>query len=121
MSAYILLPFPPSVNTLYINVRGRGRATSGKYKDWQHEAAMMLGKQTLPKFDKRVDLEIEVGPGRANADCSNLIKAVEDTLVKHGILIDDSKNYVRSVKVSWSTEVVGCSVWIKECDDDVEK
>tara|TARA_R110000803_G_scaffold50710_3_gene105063 strand:- start:760 stop:1113 length:354 start_codon:yes stop_codon:yes gene_type:complete len=117
MTFCVLLPFPMSVNTLYTNVKGRGRVTTGRYRDWQWEAALMLKKQTLRKFDKRVDIEIRCGKGRANQDISNLIKSVEDTLVKNDILIDDNKKYVRSVKASWDDDVAGCVVFIEECEE----
>ena len=112
----ILLPFPVSVNGLYANVRNRGRVKTKRYLSWELEAALMLRKQKLTTYEKRVDLDIKCGGGRKNQDISNLIKSVEDTLIKHGILIDDSKEFVRSVKAGWDDEVVGCSVFIEECD-----
>lgn len=117
MSSMILLPFPVSVNGLYANVRNRGRVKTKRYLSWELEAALMLRKQTLPTFEKRVDLDIKCGGGRKNQDISNLIKCVEDTLVKHGVLIDDNKEFVRSVKASWDDETIGCAVYIQECEE----
>jgi len=74
----------------------------------------MLAQQTLKRFTERVDLDIRCGGGRKNSDISNLIKCVEDALVRNGVLIDDKKEFVRSVKISWDDETVGCSVHISE-------
>lgn len=114
MTDFIVLPFPVSVNALYFNVPKRGRVKTARYKEWIAEADAMLMKQAFKRFTVRVDLDIRCGGGRKNQDISNLIKCVEDTLVRNGILIDDKKEFVRSVKASWDNETMGCSVYISE-------
>lgn len=113
MAGFIVLPFPVSTNSLYFNVPKRGRVKTARYKQWIAEADTMLMKQILKRFTVRVDLDIRCGGGRKNQDISNLIKCVEDALVRNGILVDDKKEFVRSVKVSWDDETVGCSVTIE--------
>ena len=114
MVSYIVLPFPVSVNALYFNVPKRGRVKTARYKAWIAEADAALMQQTLERFTGRVDLDIRCGGGRKNSDISNLIKCVEDTLVRNGVLIDDKKEFVRSVKISWVGGSVECSVRISE-------
>lgn len=113
---FLLLPYPVSTNALYLNVKGQGRAKTKRYKDWIDEAYLMLLKQDLQFFSRRVDLIIHVGGGRIDADISNMIKGVEDMLVRQKIIIDDSRDYVRSVKAIWDRSVVGCMVEIEEVE-----
>ena len=36
------LPFPPSLNNLFINVRGKGRAPSARYAAWRRRATQAM-------------------------------------------------------------------------------
>jgi len=114
--AVILVPFPLSVNGLYLNVKGRGRVKTKSYIKWQQEAALMLMKQNKPEFKSRVDVVVYLGGGRDDSDCDNYNKCCLDLLVNHGILKDDSKLYVRSVKAIWDDETVqnGAMIEIKQ-------
>ena len=115
-----MLPFPLSVNGLYLNVKGRGRVKTKRYREWIDEASLMLMKQNISYFKTRVDITIHLGGGRKNQDCDNLIKCVLDRLVYLKILEDDCKPFVRSVKAIWNDEVVGTMVIIEEMNDEQE-
>lgn len=58
-------------------------------------------------------IKIRIGPGRSNADCSNYIKPIEDLVVKHGIIVDDSKPYVKGVCIEWA-DIEGVEINITE-------
>jgi Holliday junction resolvase RusA-like endonuclease len=110
------LPYPLSVNAMYKSIGENRRAKSKRYKDWIKEAGEMLQIQRKKYFIVRVDLDIRVCGGRKNADISNLIKGVEDILVSFGILQDDKKEYVRSVKIAWVENEPECIVTITEVE-----
>jgi Holliday junction resolvase RusA-like endonuclease len=112
----LLLPFPISTNSLYANIRGRGRIKTKRYKEWVQEAYLMSCKQDLQFFQNRVDIIIHLGGGRKNSDCSNMIKGIEDFLVNQKIIFDDSKPYVRSVKAIWDEDVTGAMIEISEIE-----
>lgn len=99
------LPVPPSVNSLYVNRSGRGRVTSPAYRRWKHTAGKMLLLQNTRPVLTPATLLIEIDQPRnrdgsirrGRRDPSNRIKPVEDLLVAHGIIPDDSSEHISSV------------------------
>lgn len=83
----IVLPIAPSVNSLYRNVPGRGRAKTGLYINWLAEAGWVLKSQRPAPVVGHYELHIVV-PG-FRGDLDNRIKATSDLLVEHGIVEDD--------------------------------
>lgn len=107
----LLLPFPPSVNNLFVNNRRTGgRFPSKKYKAWQQEAGHALSfQQPLPEIAGPVRLKFAFGrPDKRRRDLSNYLKAPEDTVVAHGIISDDS--LVEKIEMEWVDDVVGCRI-----------
>lgn len=108
--AVIVLPFPPSTNHLFA---GKSRRYKSKaYKAWLDEAAYAMLQQKRPTFTGRVRLNMRLGPGQMNSDCSNYIKAAEDLLVTYGIIPGDSKKHVSGVSIEWGNEVNGIQIEI---------
>lgn len=106
-SMIIRLPPPPSVNCLYRNVRGVGRVKTGRYKRWlvMADGYWLAQKRSLRPFVGPLALSIRV-PAKGRADCSNLIKAIEDYLVTREITPDDKHNW--KVSIERSPEVLDC-------------
>lgn len=109
----ILLPFPPSTNNLFFTTK-YGRARTQKYDSWIMEAGNEILRQRPRKVAGPVHLTFEVqeGKDRRPRDISNLIKAPEDLLVKHGIIEKDDNSIVRSISAKWSDEVEGVRVTV---------
>jgi Holliday junction resolvase RusA-like endonuclease len=109
----INLPFPPSVNNLFINGK-HGRFRSQRYDSWIQEAGNEILRQRPSKMLGPVILTFEFQEGRdkRKRDISNLIKAPEDLLVKHGIIEADDGSIVREIKLKWSAEVEGVRVTV---------
>jgi crossover junction endodeoxyribonuclease RusA len=103
------------VNGLYAN-RKRGRQKTEKYRAWIEAAGWMI--RAAPDRHNRhtgpVKLTILVRkPDGRRRDVSNLVKAIEDLLVLHQIMFDDSQ--VQRVNVEWSQEVAhGAKVVIED-------
>lgn len=110
----IELPFPPSVNNLFINGK-HGRFRSQRYDSWIMEAGNEILRQRPSKVAGPVALRFEFQEGRdkRKRDVTNLIKAPEDLLVKHQIIEADDGSIVREVNACWSAEVVGVRVTIR--------
>src|SRR4051812_39161667 len=110
----INLPFPPSVNNLFINGKS-GRFRSQKYDSWIMEAGNEILRQRPKRIEGPVNLlfEFQEGQDRRPRDISNLIKAPEDLLVKHGLIQADDNSIVRSVSAKWSAEVEGVRVTVE--------
>jgi Holliday junction resolvase RusA-like endonuclease len=101
----ITLPFPPSVNSLYFNLKGGGRAKTGAYKSWIRAAGWTLQAQRPKAFTDRVKVEILMNPPRKNCgDADNRNKAVLDLLTRHQVIEDDDHEFVASVLCKWVTE-----------------
>ena len=108
----IRLPFPPSVNGMFKNVPGRGRAPTKEYEAWKHNAGWELQAQRsrIPALASPVEIRIDLDE-RRRGDADNRTKAVLDLLVAHRIIRSDSKKYVKRVSIGWEV-VTGCRVSI---------
>lgn len=80
------LPLPPSVNNMYTNVPGRGRALTEEAKSYKHE---VMGRLMMLAWRKR-----DPGPpyvltiwllyaDRRRRDASNMSKAIEDAIATY--------------------------------------
>ena len=108
----IELPFPPSVNNLFVNGR-KGRFPSQQYEDWKQEAGWILASQRPSKVKGAVVLSFWFNPpDKRKRDITNLLKAPEDLLVKHGIIEADDNTIVRAVHAGWSDLVQGMKIEI---------
>lgn len=109
-----VLPFPPSVNNLFINVPGRGRIRSPKYRAWQSEAGWRLRLQRALPIKGPVTVEIvAIRPDARRRDIDNLSKAICDLLVANNIIEDD--RMVDRIASEWasSSDLSGISVTVK--------
>lgn len=95
---------PPSTNSLFVNVRGKGRCKTERYKTWLAAVAWDMKKYHNHRWTEPVHLTIALGKLRANSDISNRIKAVEDLLVSHQIIPGDSREWVRELNVYLAPE-----------------
>src|SRR5579859_2740277 len=113
MNTVIDLPFPPSTNNLFVNGL-RGRFPSQKYADWIVEAGWELARQRPPKCvgPVRLSFEFQDGRDKRKRDVTNLLKAPEDLLVKHGVIEADDNTIVRAVEACWSDSVSGVRITI---------
>lgn len=92
----IVLPVPPSTNTLYRNVPGRGRVISGDYQRWRKEAEARFWGVKITMFEVPVKIRLTLPFGRG-PDCDNCLKAPQDLLVKMGVIKDDNRKHVHGV------------------------
>jgi Holliday junction resolvase RusA-like endonuclease len=105
------LPKPPSVNNLHLNVRGRGRVKSPKYRAWIEEAGYAVAIARPAKLQGPVSINCEF-EDKGSGDIDNFSKAVLDLLVRHQVIEDDRRSIVRRLNLSWSPEITGCQVTI---------
>jgi crossover junction endodeoxyribonuclease RusA len=105
------LPKPPSVNNLHLNVRGRGRVKSPKYRAWIEHAGLALLMARPAKLQGPVSIDCEF-EDKGSGDIDNFSKAVLDLLVRHQVIEDDRRSIVRRLNLSWSTDVAGCRVTV---------
>lgn len=107
------LPFPPSVNDMFLNNRGRGkgRIKSPDYRAWIEQSLWELNAQRVKPFLERAIIHIDLDDTR-NGDCDNRAKPVADVLVAAGILRGDSKKHVKRVSVGWEP-ITGCRVRVE--------
>lgn len=83
------LPYPPSTNHLFHNA-AKGRSRTPRYNAWINEALWMVKQQRPAKIVGVFTLLIvATRPDLRRRDASNLIKPVEDLLVKAGVIEDD--------------------------------
>jgi Holliday junction resolvase RusA-like endonuclease len=98
----ITMPIPPSTNSLFMPVATRGRSRmviTKEYREWRKSLDLIEWKDA-PIFTHKVFIVVEVRPGPSlsdKADADNLAKAPVDALVRHQVLVDDNRDYVRGV------------------------
>jgi crossover junction endodeoxyribonuclease RusA len=95
----VTLPYPPSVNNLFINV-ARGRVISKRYAAWRTDAHWTIKRTPGPRFSEPVAVEIILGkPDRRKRDLDNAIKAPLDALVEMHVITDDS--LIQRIEAQW--------------------
>lgn len=98
----LTLPFPPTANNLYKNLR-KGRARTLAYDAWLAAAYGSLRGQPYEPVKGSYRLQIVLTrPDRRHRDADNLVKAISDFLKKAGIIQDDS--HAQSVFIGWAYE-----------------
>lgn len=102
---------PPSVNNLFVNVRGKGRVRSDRYKTWLNAAGWDVLQARVKPVHGKVRVTVQARRPSRRADLDNINKAPLDLLVKHGVLIDDSQ--IESLTTEWSDTIPGCRVVIE--------
>lgn len=93
-----LLPFPPSVNNLFLNVK-RGRVKTPKYRQWEALADLQKPAGIVRLNGDVVAVYTFGRPDRRRRDVANLEKAVGDTLTRWGVLEDDCQ--ITDIRMRW--------------------
>jgi crossover junction endodeoxyribonuclease RusA len=112
------LPMPPSVNKMYRNVPGKGRAKTKDAKVWAHEAGWILVTQRNRTGRHKCltgAIEVEVSayrPASRRRDLDNILKAILDLLTSTQTIADDSQ--VVAINARWVSEGVPCLVTVRE-------
>jgi Holliday junction resolvase RusA-like endonuclease len=89
----IRFPLPPSTNSLFANVVGRGRVNTPKYRAWRQQAALLIDVQRPGRMAGPCDVTIYLPP--FSGDIDNRVKPCLDAAVAAGVLADDGQRYVR--------------------------
>jgi len=109
MSVIITMPAPPSVNTCFRNVTGKGRVRTQRYKTWIRAAVNEVLYQNPPHTAGEVMLDITIMRRRKNQDLDNMLKPIIDLLVIMAVMDDD--RYVGEIRCRWG-DVPGAVVEI---------
>jgi len=112
MSQILRLPYPPTANNIFINVKRGGRVKTPEYRAWITEAGHMLNLQKPIQVKGPAKVLITaVRPDKRRRDIANLEKPILDLLVAHRVLEDDC--LVESLTLEWvSDNLSGVSVTI---------
>lgn len=113
---FYMLPFPPSVNNLFLNVRRGGRIKTPRYREWIEEAGWLLKQQKVPLVPGHVYITYRVNrPDKRKHDLDNLLKAPTDLLVAHRIIEEDSM--IDGFEIMWEGEGHGMFFAVSEKND----
>lgn len=111
----LVLPFPPSMNNMFVNPRGKGQARpiSAKYHNWRGRADQAMWGQKLEFFEVPVKISMTF-EDNGRSDLDNIAKAPLDHIVRHRIIPDDSRQWVREITLQWGA-VKGVEMEITPC------
>lgn len=101
-AVHFTMPTPPSVNALFRNVKGRGRVKTEAYFDFIQMGITAIRNQQVPALSGPVIMVYgieRIARNALEADISNRLKAIEDTIVKAGVIEDD--RFVTGIAISW--------------------
>lgn len=107
------LPLPPSANALFFNRTG-GRAKTKQYYEWLHDAGWALIQQKPGRIAGAYQFIAGFERVNKRSDLSNRCKALEDLLVKHGVIEDDS--LAESITLYWLEGQKGVRVTIRSAE-----
>ncbi len=102
---------PPSTNNLYANIPGKGRVRSQRYRDWQAAAGWDFNGKGCINGPFTLAITVCASKRRKGRDLSNFIKPLEDLLVVHGVVEDDS--LAQSITIEWGEALGGVRMQIK--------
>ena len=110
MSLVITLPFPPSVNHYWRHVVMGKRVTTLISAPGRKYSAAVQGEVLLQKAARRINSHVAMtvllhAPDRRRRDVDNYAKSLLDSLVKSGVLEDDS--VVRDLRLVWGEVLSG--------------
>lgn len=102
MNAVLLtLPYPPSTNNLFFNLKKGGRAPSARYKAWATHAAWEAKLQNAGKVAGPYALYITAArPDARKRDLDNLAKPISDLLKTIGVIEGD--HLCQHLDMRWS-------------------
>lgn len=110
--AFVMLPFPPSQNSIWRSVQGRA-IKSADYRAWITDAGVVLAAANLPKFSGPVFVSIALGmPDKRRRDIDNRVKPLLDLLVLHQVIQRDDSEFVPRIYVEVGDGFVGARVSI---------
>jgi crossover junction endodeoxyribonuclease RusA len=103
----MILPFPPSTNTYWRSVPGKGVLISQKGRTYRSAVQALAVSQGWRKFGAaRVTVTIEAWmPDKRRRDLDNLLKATLDALTHAGVWDDDSQ--IDELRISRAPTVGG--------------
>lgn len=93
------LPFPPSQNHLWMKTKN-GMARTPQYRDWRESAGWQVKMQRPGKIEGPYKIHVDVARRKGRIDLDNVaLKAVQDLLVEHQVIRDDSD--CKELSASW--------------------
>ncbi len=102
---------PPSLNNLFINVKGKGRIKSPDYRAWQTNALLQLRRQYGWHVAGPIHVRLLFNRADTRSDLDNLVKPVLDTLMSAGRISDDRN--VMKIEAEFATGHHGTRIEIK--------
>lgn len=112
----LVLPYPVSTNDLW--KAGRNRTTqrsrivsTDRYATWIQAAGNELQTQRPGRIIGKYTLDMMLERKSGRRDLSNTVKAVEDLLVRHKVIEDDS--LCEEVRLRWSDTIKGAWVTLQ--------
>ena len=101
----VCFPLSPPLSALYANVPGRGRVLSKRYKEWTSTCLQIVRDQMddWQCLESPYTLLVSAERPPRRSDISNRLKAIEDLLVKAGIVLDD--HLCHDIRIRWVPEV----------------
>lgn len=101
------LPTPPSVNSLFRNLPGRGRVKTAGYDDFVRRGVASIRQQkVVPVVGYVVAVfAVERLKHMATADIDNRLKSMLDTIVKAGVIEDD--HLITATLATWAPPANG--------------
>lgn len=104
-----LSQLPPSSNNLFLSA-GNRRVKTPRYRGWLDVAGWEIATQRPAKIAGPYAMTLWFERAKRRSDISNRVKAVEDVLVTHGVIEDDS--LCQKLSAEWSNQIKGVRIMV---------
>jgi crossover junction endodeoxyribonuclease RusA len=109
------LPWPPSVNAMYANVRGRRVKTKEAKKYEKNVSQICLYNRVNRMFEGAIKVSIDAyPPDRRRRDIDNILKSLLDSIQSGGVYKDDSQIIELSIRKNPPAENGYVNIFIEE-------
>lgn len=108
--ALCLCTVPPSLNTIFFNVKRKGRVKTPEYSEWLTKCHFELRRQGGWHVPGHVRVRLSYCRSQTKADLDNLAKPVLDLLVQAGRIQDD-RNVVELHAAYGQTKGTVIEIW----------
>lgn len=91
---YVLTDPPPPLNNMFVNIPGKGRVKSHRYREWRRMSMWELTEQRLKHKASAITRKVAVSihlPKATRGDVDGRVKGVLDALQDAGVIANDSQ------------------------------
>jgi hypothetical protein len=114
------LPFPPSANTLFLNVSRASRIPTPTHQSWRAAAANAILRSRSRRMNGPVEIFMVFQERAGRRDIAIAANVCLEFLAAKGVIETEDSRVVRRLTLQWG-DVPGAMIEIRSCDGAVTR